>query len=130
MVISDTGANIIGTANVSGNLTAANVIVTGYNIRSVATGIVAAGSTQGTATPLTKEINVVSTSVSSATGVVLPTAIAGMVITVINASANLVFVYPGTSSFINTQLVNVPNTLPAGNTLQVVASSGTQWYTI
>ena len=130
MVISDTGANIIGTANVSGNLTAANVIVTGYNIRSVATGIVAAGATQGTATPLTKEINVVSTSVSSATGVVLPTAIAGMVITVINASANLVFVYPGTSSFINTQLVNVPNTLPAGNTLQVVASSGTQWYTI
>ena len=130
MVISDTGANITGTANVSGNLTAANVIVTGYNIRSVATGIVAAGSTQGTATPLTKEINVVSTSVSSATGVILPTAVAGMVITVINTSANLVFVYPGTSSFINTQLVNVPNTLPAGNTLQVVATSGTQWYTI
>jgi fibronectin-binding autotransporter adhesin len=130
MVISDAGANIIGTANVSGNLTAANVIVTGYNIRSVATGIVAAGATQGTATPLTKEINVVSTSVSSATGVILPTAVAGMVITVINTSANLVFVYPGTSSYINTQLVNVPNTLPAGNTLQVVATSGTQWYTI
>jgi hypothetical protein len=130
MVISDTGANVTGTANVSGNLTAANVIVTGYNIRSVATGIVAAGATQGTATPLTKEINVVSTSVSSATGVILPTAVAGMVITVINTSANLVFVYPGTSSFINTQLVNVPNTLPAGNTLQVVATSGTQWYTI
>ena len=130
MVISDTGANVTGTANVSGNLTAANVIVTGYNIRSVATGIVAAGATQGTATPLTKEINVVSTSVSSATGVILPTAVAGMEITIINTSANLVFVYPGTASFIDTQLVNVPNTLPAGNTLQVVAISGTQWYTI
>jgi hypothetical protein len=136
MVISDTGANITGTANISGtaniggNLNAANVIASGYTIRSVATGIVAAGSTQGTATPLTKEINVVSTSVSSATGVILPTAVAGMEITIINTSANLVFVYPGTSSFINTQLVNVPNTLPAGNTLQVVATSGTQWYTV
>ena len=136
MVISDTGANITGTANISGtaniggNLNAANVTVTSYNIRSVATGIVAAGSTQGTATPLTKEINVVSTSVSSATGVILPTAVAGMEITIINTSANLVFVYPGTSSFIDTQLVNVPNTLPAGNTLQVVAVSGTQWYTV
>jgi hypothetical protein len=130
MVISDTGANITGTANISGNLNAANVIVSGYNIRSVATGIVAAGSTQGTATPLTKEINVVSTSASSATGVILPTAVAGMEITIINTSANLVFVYPGTSSFIDTQLVNVPNTLPAGNTLQVVAVSGTQWYTV
>jgi hypothetical protein len=130
MVISDTGANITGTANISGNLNAANVIVSGYNIRSVATGIVAAGSTQGTATPLTKEINVVSTSASSATGVILPTAVAGMEITIINTSANLVFVYPGTSSFIDTQLVNVPNTLPAGHTLQVVAVSGTQWYTV
>jgi hypothetical protein len=130
MVISDTGANITGTANVSGNLTAANVIVTGYHIRSVATGIVAAGSTQGTATPLTKEINVVSTSVSSATGVILPAAVAGMEITVINTSANLIFVYPGTASFIDTQLVNVPNTVPAGNRLQVVATSGTQWYTV
>jgi hypothetical protein len=49
---------------------------------------------------------------------------------VINTSANLIFVYPGTSSFIDTQLVNVPNTVPAGNRLQVVAVSGTQWYTV
>jgi hypothetical protein len=43
---------------VSGNITGANIIATNYNIRSVGTGISAAGSSQGTGTALTKTIPV------------------------------------------------------------------------
>ena len=127
-------ANIgnIGTAGLitaTGNITGSNVIVTGYHFRSVGTSISAAGSTQGTATAISKEINVVST-VASGAGVVLPTAVAGMAITITNTSANSLLVYPATSGIINSLSANAGYTQPAGATLQFVAPTTTQWYTI
>ncbi len=124
-----TSVGTLTSVSVSGNAAAGNVTVTGYHFRSVATGISAAGSTQGTATAISKEINVVST-VASGAGVVLPTAVAGMAITITNTSANSLLVYPATSGIINSLSANAGYTQPAGATLQFVAPTTTQWYTI
>jgi hypothetical protein len=124
-----TSVGTLTSLSVTGNISAANVTVSAYNIRSVQTGITAAGSSQGTGTTLTKEINIVST-VSSGQGVVLPTAVAGMVISITNTSANSVLVYPASGGTINTLSLNAGFTQPAGATLQFIAPTTTQWYTV
>jgi hypothetical protein len=121
------GSNAITT---TGNISAGNVTVTSYHLRSVATSISAAGTTQGTATALTKEINVVSTVASGANGVVLPTAVAGMVLTITNTSANSLSVYPATGGTINSLAANGAFTQVANATLQFIAPTTTQWYTV
>lgn len=113
----------------TGNITGANVTTSSYVIRSVATAISAAGSIQGDATALTKDINVIST-VSAGQGVRLPTAVAGMVIIVNNTSATNMNVYPATSAAINSLATNAAYTHVAGASLQYYAVSTTQWYTI
>ena len=127
-------ANIgnIGTAilTASGNVTGANIITSSYVIRSVGTGIAAAGTTQGTATALTKEINIVSTVAGGANGVVLPTAVAGMVLTITNSSATGLNVYPASGGQINALGTNLSFTQPASATLQFIAPTSTQWYTV
>jgi len=110
-------------------LTTENISLSGNYLRSVATGISAAGSTQGTATAITKDINIVST-VSAGQGIVLPTAIAGMVIIVNNTSATSLNVYPATGATINTLSTNTAYTHVAGASLQYFAVSATQWYTV
>ena len=118
-----------GIVTASGNVTGANIIASSYHIRSVGTGIAAAGTTQGTATALTKEINIVST-VSAGNGVVLPTAVAGMVLTITNSSATALLVYPATSGQINALGANTGLSQPASATLQFIAPTSTQWYTV
>ena len=116
-------------------LTANNLTVTnnftasGYILRSVGTAITAAGTTQGTGTALTKQMNIVSTVASGANGVVLPTAVSGMVITVTNTTANSLIVYPATNGQINTLGANVGFTMGT-TTIQFIAPSTTQWYTV
>lgn len=125
-----TSTGTLTSLTVSGNITAqANVTVSGYRIRSVGTGISAAGTVQGDATAITKEMNVVST-VASGAGVVLPTAVAGMAITITNTSANSLLVYPATNGIINSLSANAAFTQPAGATLQFIAPTTTQWYTV
>ena len=113
----------------TGNISGANVIVTGYHIRSVGTGITAAGTTQGGGTALTKEINIVSTVASGATGVVLPTAVAGMIVTITNTTANSMIVYPASGGQINSLGTNAGFT-QGTTTIQFVAPTTTQWYTV
>jgi len=127
-----TGGNITtgGVVTATGNISGANITTAGYHIRSVGTSISAAGSTQGTATALTKEFNQVTT-VASGAGVVLPTAVAGMAITIVNTSANSLLVYPASSAAINALSTNVAYTQANANaTIQYVALSSTQWYTV
>ena len=121
--------SVTGTAYVSGNLSVANVTASGYYIRSVATGISAAGTVQANATALTKEMNIVST-VASGAGVVMPTAVAGMVLTITNTSANSLLVYPASGGTINSLATNGAFTQVAGATLQFIAPTTTQWYTV
>ena len=95
----------------------------------VTTGITAAGSTQGTATALTTGFNVVST-VAASTGVVFPTAVAGMRILVINLGANALSVYPASGGAINSIATNGAYSLAVGARLEFIATSTTQWYTL
>jgi hypothetical protein len=128
-----TGGNLLfgsGVVSGTGNISAGNVTTTGYHLRSVGTGISAAGTTQGTGTALTKEINVVSTVTSGANAVVLPTAVAGMVLTITNTSANALLVYPAASGIINSLAANASYSQPSGATLQFIAPTTTQWYTV
>ena len=118
-----------GIVTATGNITGANIITTGYHFRSVGTGIAAAGTTQGTATALTKEMNIVSTVVSGANGVVLPTAVAGMMLTITNTTANSLLVYPATSGAINSLAANAAFT-QGTTTIQFIAPTATQWYTV
>jgi hypothetical protein len=99
----------------------------GYIIESTATGLTAAGTTQGTALLLTRQINDV-TSVAANTGVRLPVAVAGMRIIVRNSSATNLNVYPNTGAQIQSLGTNVAMVLVAATMLEYVAVSATQWY--
>jgi hypothetical protein len=96
---------------------------------SISAAVTAAGSTQGTATALTKTINNVTT-VAASTGVVLPTAVAGYIVIVRNGGANALNVYPATGAAINAGAANAAHSLPVGAMIQYVATSTTQWYTM
>jgi len=100
-----------------------------YFIRSVGTAISAAGSVQGDATALSKEINVVST-VTAGQGVRLPTATAGMMLIVNNTSANSLNVYPAAGAAINLLATNAAFTHVSNASVQYYAVSSTQWYTV
>ena len=111
------------------SLSSGNITSSGYIIRSVTTGISAAGLTQGTATAITKEINIVAT-VSSGQGVVLPTATAGMVIVITNTSANSLNVYPASGGAINALAADAAFSQASKATIQFIAPTSTQWYTV
>jgi hypothetical protein len=130
IIATSTGANITGTLGVSGNISGSNVIASAYLIRSVGTGIAAAGTTQGTATAISKELNLISSVPSTANGIVLPTAVAGMVLTITNSTANAMLVYPASGAAINSLATNAAFTHTAGATLQFVAPTTTQWYSV
>jgi hypothetical protein len=125
-----TSVGTLTSLNSSGNITAPSHIAnTGYFIRSVSASVSAAGTVQGNATALTTEFNRVST-VASGSGVVLPTATAGMTVVIVNTSANTLLVYPASGAAINSLSTNVGYSHATLATLQYIAISGTQWYTV
>jgi hypothetical protein len=84
-----------------------------YPTVSFQNGIAAAGTTQATATPLTACINRVVTAAASS-GVALPVSAAGMTITIANAGANPLAIYPFNASgdSINAEAINTALTVP------------------
>ena len=104
-----------------------SVQVTTYLQRSATAAVSAAGATQGAATVLTTDENFVTT-VAAGTGVQLPAALLGKTITVINKGANPLLVYPATGAAIDGLAVNLPVTVPVGQSLIVDGASATQWY--
>jgi len=125
----DNTVTLGGSGNRWSNVYANNFSASSYVIRSTGTGITAAGSTQGTATILTKEINVVSTVTSGANGVQLP-AVAGAVVYITNTTANALNVYPASGGIINSLATNSSLSIPGGATLQFIAPTTSQWYTV
>ena len=124
-----TSVGTLSSLLVTGNITSANVKANAFMINGVTTGITAAGTQQSNATALTTSINIVTTT-SSGTGVALPTAVGGMMVSVINAGGNSLAVYPAVNGVINSQSANVAYSLVAGGRLQFVAGNTTQWYTL
>jgi len=131
----------IGTAGVSGSTTTISIgsavsgatsttTLNGLVIDSISAAVSAAGTTQGTATGLVSNINNVTVVTAAAAGVRLPTAVAGMRILVRNSdSADTLSIYPATGGTINALSANAAFTLAAGSTIELMATTTTQWYT-
>ena len=89
----------------------------------------AAGANQGAATALTVDYNVVTT-VAASTGVKLPTATAGRRIVIVNKGANTLSIYPATGAAIDALAENAAIQVAANGSIELMASSTTQWYSI
>lgn len=113
----------------AGDIAGANITANFHFIHGVQTGIIAAGATQGTATSLSKDFNVVST-VPAGAGVILPTTTGGYKITVINSGANALKVYPSTGAQINGIGTNTAYSLATGGKLEFISVTSSQWYTL
>jgi hypothetical protein len=98
---------------------------------STTNSITAAGATQATATVLTTSYNVVTT-VAASTGVALPAASAGLIVTVVNRGANTLNVYPanGSGASIDGAAANAAVTLVSNAVATYQAVTTTQWYTV
>ena len=94
---------------------------------SATDAITAAGVSQGTATVLTTDLNIVTT-VPAGTGVVLPAGLPGRQVTIANEGANPLLVYPALGAAIDGLAVNAPITVPVGQVYMTDAISATQWY--
>jgi hypothetical protein len=102
----------------------------GFNITVGTTDAVsAAGSTQAGATALTVDYNVVTT-VGASAGVKLPTATAGRRIVIVNKGANTLSIYPATGGTIDALSANAAIQIAANGSIELMASSTTQWYSI
>jgi hypothetical protein len=131
----------IGTGGLSGSTTAINIgsavsgatsttTLSGLVIDSISAAVSAAGATQATATALVANINNVTVVAAGANGVRLPTAVAGMRILVRNSDAlDTLNIYPATGGQINALGANAASTLAAGMTIELMATTATQWFT-
>ena len=131
----------IGTAGVSGSTTAINIgsaisgatsttTLNGLVIDSISAAVSAAGTTQAGATGLVSNINNVTVVTAAAAGVRLPTAVAGMRILIRNSdSLDILSIYPATGGTINALSANAAFTIIAGATIELMATTATQWYT-
>lgn len=98
------------------------------NLYSTATGITAGTTqTQAGATQLTAEWNNVTTVAVANDGVKLPTAVAGLSITIKNTGANTAKVYPFLGDFIDDELVNVAVTIAVEQEITFRCISSTVW---
>lgn len=86
----------------------------------------AASGLQVDATPLTAEINRVTTAVASAS-VVLPAALAGSKLYVINDSGVDIQIYPAVGESLDGAPVNIPFSLPAPGRLTYVSALNGNW---
>jgi len=105
------------------DMAASELSATGSLTLSTASGLVAAGTTQGTAAPITKTYNIISTA-STNQGVRLPAAAVGKVVNVYNTSGATIKVYPATSATIDGGSTNAPDEI-ATNTGKEFVGTGT-----
>ena len=102
----------------------------GFVAYGVSPAVVAAGSTQATATALTRPINNITT-VPASSGVILPVATPGMRVMVRNGTSSTILrVYPNSGAQLNTLGTNVGLQLEGQANLEFVAFTATQWYTV
>jgi hypothetical protein len=117
--------------SLSGAFTGTDITSSGFVLVSVQSGIAAAGTTLGTATPITKQVNVVTTAAAgTADGIRLPAPTVGMQITIINRTSVPIKVYPANGGTIDTLAINASFSLGINARLIIVATSTTQWFTM
>jgi len=99
-------------------------------IASVATGLTAAGTTQGTALLVSADVNFIST-VGAGSGVIIYNGMIGDTVYIFNdAGANALTVYPPTSAKINNLATNGGFLLAPNTAVQVSKVTATRWFAI
>ena len=114
----------------AGSLTASKVVTrrADYGIPFKTAVVVAKGSTQGTGQAMTADLNLVTTA-DNTTCVVLPTAVVGMKIRVVNTVANKALpVFPATGAAINGGSANAAFTMGAAKSAVFVCTAALTWY--
>lgn len=96
-------------------------------LKANGSGLSAAGSTQGTATVITKQTNEFTT-VGSGQGAVLPSPEQGEFIFVANSGANALNVYPASGHSINALAANTAFSLAVGKNAVFWAATASKWY--
>jgi len=104
-----------GTLSATGNVTF-----------GIAASVTAAGTTQGTATAITKTYNIVETA-SANQGVVLPSAAAGLIINIYNTSGATIKVYPTSTETIDGGAANAAVELVTDNGSEFVGTGTGAW---
>ena len=134
------GAVAINGGNANGSGTDGAITIGASNTSSVTFGVMpriptatvaAAGSVQGDAAAIAEGFTLVSAA-DDTKGVILPSAVAGMVCIVKSSVSNKILkVYPNTSDAINALSANAAISLASGPTPAIfVAYDATTWYTI
>jgi len=124
-----TSIDVTGLSNLEGD-----VQIGGVLSQSLVTGLVGAGTSQGTATPLTANINI-ATSVPSGTGFILPTLTpdgnsihAGTQITLVNRGSNIASLYPPSGAQIEGLGANNPSGVMPGGSIIATFAGSAQWW--
>lgn len=101
----------------------------GFVAFGTSSSLTATGSAQSDALAIIRPVNEFST-VAANTGARLPAATAGMRIVVRNSGANSLKIYPASGGQINNLGTNAAFTLDTSTTLEYIATTATQWYTM
>lgn len=102
-----------------------------HNLRTTADSLSAlAGGAKSGATPLTGDINIVTTVATAADSVLLPTSVAGMVVYVSNTSANAMQVFGAGTDTINGVATGTGVSQAAGKTAVYVCATAGAWFRI
>lgn len=121
-----TGATSLGsTLAVTGDTT-----ISGHNVRSVAAAVTAAATpnnTQAGGTVLNKDINNVATCATAGNAVTMPTAVAGMMITIFNNGVASCAVFPASGASLGVASANASVSLASQANITYVAFSTTKW---
>ena len=96
-------------------------------LKANATGLTAAGTTQGTALAITAQTNEFTT-VAASSGGILPSPEQGEFIFVQNSGANALNVYPASGHSINALAANAAFSLAAGKNAVFWAATASKWY--
>lgn len=99
-----------------------------YNLLPTSSGIQAAGTSAGTATQLTAQVNEVVFTSLTASGVILPIPQPGAHVVVVNKTNLALNVYPPNGQSINYLSQNLPALLPSGCVSTLYNTSLQQWY--
>jgi hypothetical protein len=108
------------------NISVADITASGDVTLAVAANVSSAGSTQGTATAITKTYNIVTTG-AAGQGVKLPTATLGLVINVYNVSGYTLKVYPSSSETIDGGSADAPVEITDDNGKEFVGTATGTW---
>lgn len=121
LITNSSGTQTIATGSVA--------LTAGYYIGSAVNALTAhVGGGQGSATALTRQVNRVTTVASAADSVLLPAAIAGRVVTVINAAAaNAMDVFPQTGEIINALSANTAISVAANKVINFYCAVAGTW---